>query len=289
MSSVSTDQLFDDYLSRLRNAAGGLAPEQRQELVDEISEHLAAARAAGEADTEAGARNVLERLGTPESIVGAANPAGRPGGLVEERPSLWREGMAAFFLTIGSAIPVVGWIVGVVFLWLSKRIPLGLKIAATLIVPLGPFVLGGIVLSKSGANCAVPVSSSMFFSSAASCPRPWPAAVTGALLVLIYVTPFLLAILYLQVARKVAAQEPGRWVPAPVRKWGPVEVIAVVAFTAGWLIAPFACVFVGVVCTWVSKSWTQVEKRRATMLAALTFLPIVLFFLLIVPVRIGGF
>ena len=81
----STEALVDDYLRRLERAAYALPPERRAELVLEIRGHIAEARdsAAGPTD-EAWTRTLLDRLGTPEEIVAAAeqisDPTPRPPG-----------------------------------------------------------------------------------------------------------------------------------------------------------------------------------------------------------------
>jgi hypothetical protein len=77
--SRDDDQLVADYLQRLRAAAGALPADRRDELVDEISAHIAEARATGPVHAEASptyVRNVLERLGDPDDIVNAAAESG---------------------------------------------------------------------------------------------------------------------------------------------------------------------------------------------------------------------
>src|SRR4051794_21171982 len=68
-----TDALVEDYLRRLERAAYALPPERRAELLLEIRGHISEARdtAAAPAD-EAWTRTLLDRLGTPEEIVAAA-------------------------------------------------------------------------------------------------------------------------------------------------------------------------------------------------------------------------
>ena len=68
MVTMNSDRLIDDYLRQVQVAAGGIASDQRVELVSEVREHIASALgAAGESD-EVTVRNVLERLGPPEEI-----------------------------------------------------------------------------------------------------------------------------------------------------------------------------------------------------------------------------
>lgn len=165
MTTGTGEQLVSDYLERLRSAATVLPVERRAELVEEIGEHLASARAAGELGDEAAARTLLDRLGAPEEIVAAARddvPAGHTGGsgpppwgppraggwaappappptLVP--PSTTLETFAVLMLTVGSLIPVVGWLVGVALLWTSRRWRPWEKALGTLVVPGGPGIL----------------------------------------------------------------------------------------------------------------------------------------------------
>ncbi|HKT03160.1 MAG TPA: hypothetical protein VJT31_26830, partial [Rugosimonospora sp.] len=59
------------------------------------------------------------------------------------QPSTARETAAVAFLTLGSCIPVAGWVVGVILLWTSPRWRIGEKLLGTLVVPGGP---GGVAL-----------------------------------------------------------------------------------------------------------------------------------------------
>jgi len=77
--STTDDQLVDDYLRRLRAAAGSLPADRLDELVGDIQAHIAEARAAGPSGGSGGGvhvRNVLERLGQPEDIALAAAQPG---------------------------------------------------------------------------------------------------------------------------------------------------------------------------------------------------------------------
>ena len=75
MTTMQTDRLVDDYLSRLEAAAAHPQRSRRAELIAEIREHIEAALREEDAAGEVAVRNVLERLGPPEEIVEAAEPA----------------------------------------------------------------------------------------------------------------------------------------------------------------------------------------------------------------------
>jgi uncharacterized membrane protein len=72
--TVHADPLVDDYLRRLDAAASALPAHQREELVSEIRDHLREALSQTPAGDKTAVRNVLERLGSPEEIVAAAEP-----------------------------------------------------------------------------------------------------------------------------------------------------------------------------------------------------------------------
>lgn len=140
MSTV--DPLVEDYLRRLDRAASGLPPDRRSDLLDEIGEHIAAARASDAGDDEAAVRTVLDRLGEPEEIVAAAHeqtPIGW-GSPVPQPRGTGHELAAVLLLTVGSLVPVVGWLVGAVLLWTSSLWRRREKLLGTLVVPLGPAV-----------------------------------------------------------------------------------------------------------------------------------------------------
>jgi hypothetical protein len=81
----SDDHLVGEYLRRLQAAASGLPADRRRDLIEEITTHIADARAADPAQP-GGVRTILDQLGDPEEIVRAAGAtpppgSGRAGGL----------------------------------------------------------------------------------------------------------------------------------------------------------------------------------------------------------------
>lgn len=147
MPDTRRSPLVDDYLRRLELAARRLAPDQRAELVDGISEHLDSALEAVDPDDEASTRVALDRLGTPDEIVAAAaegdSPAGRRGWSNQtsagpDRPSVGaKEIVTVILLALGGFLFVVGWFVGVAMLWASDRWSTRDKIVGTLVWPGG--------------------------------------------------------------------------------------------------------------------------------------------------------
>lgn len=123
--------LAERYLKELRRCARDLPRDRRDELFQDIEAHLAETAAAG--STEAEVRTALDRLGTPGAIVSAeagAEPLPGHRGALE-----W--GAIVLLLIGGVVIPVVGWLVGAVLLWVSRAWTLRDKIVGTLILPGG--------------------------------------------------------------------------------------------------------------------------------------------------------
>jgi uncharacterized membrane protein len=164
----TADQLVDDYLKRLKRELAGVPRERRNELVQEISEHIAEARAGLEAESEAEIRTLLDRLGDPAEIAGEARA--RFG--VQPRQKNWHDIAALIFLLVGGLIlPVIGWFIGVVLLWTSSAWTTGEKLIGTLLVPGGlalPLFLG--VIAVSGGSCSGEVGGGLECSPDTSTP-----------------------------------------------------------------------------------------------------------------------
>jgi hypothetical protein len=84
-------------------------------------------------------RAELDRLGPPEEIVRAEEPDAAPAAAPQPR-GIVHEALAAVFLTVGSFVPVVGWLLGAVLLWTSKVWTVREKVVGTLLIPGGPAV-----------------------------------------------------------------------------------------------------------------------------------------------------
>lgn len=143
---TTADRLVDDYLKRLNRELSGLPRARRRELAEEIAGHISEARAELAAETEVEIRNLLERLGDPVEI--AAEERGRSG--VQRRRGRWIEILALILLPIGGVLlPVLGWFVGVVLLWVSDAWTTREKLVGTLVIPGGlatPLFLGSLAL-----------------------------------------------------------------------------------------------------------------------------------------------
>ena len=171
--STDDDQLVEDYLAQLRAEALVLPDDRREELVEEITAHIAEARQSD--GSPMAVRNILDRLGDPADIVRAAadTPPGSPAwsgasGTVAGQPVAAAtqpsrigalEIAAVLFLLLGGiVIPFLGWAIGVVLLWLSPRWTTRDKLLGTLVWPGG--LLTPALLLVAGAAAGLLATSS---------------------------------------------------------------------------------------------------------------------------------
>jgi len=102
------DVLCAEYMSRLDAALNDRSVRQRQQILEQITEHLNEARGELAVQSEAAVRSILERLGRPEDIAAAA--AGGDG--TGPPPS-------AQWFTRGKGIPVLALVVVLVAMGLT--------------------------------------------------------------------------------------------------------------------------------------------------------------------------
>jgi hypothetical protein len=158
--------LVRDYLVRLEDVAQPLPAARRTELTREVHEHIDAALAEAGHQDEVTIRNILERLGRPEEIVAAeagwdaAQPgwAGSPSGGTSTARSRWGaiEIIALLLLTLGGLlIPIIGPLIGLIFVWISAEWTRRQKVIATAIVLIlmAPPILGLFAL-RGGSGTA---------------------------------------------------------------------------------------------------------------------------------------
>jgi hypothetical protein len=140
MITMETDRLVDDYLGRLDTAAAHLPRARRAELVAEIREHIEAALGQESDSGEVAVRNVLERLGSPEEIVDAAEPTSAAAARVGKLD------IAALVVLV---VPFVGWLFGSALVvasaaWTRREKIIGVALALTpVLLPLLGLVADG--------------------------------------------------------------------------------------------------------------------------------------------------
>jgi HAAS len=134
------DKLVERYLKHLDVELDDLPRDRRREIVDEIAGHITEARAGLEFETEADVRNILEGLGDPADIAVDARERFevRPQAPVPSYKPGWIEIGALVLLLIGGiVIPIFGWLIGAVLLWVSNAWNIRDKIIGTIFVPGG--------------------------------------------------------------------------------------------------------------------------------------------------------
>lgn len=149
----NADKLVAKYLKELDSELRGLPRARRRELTQEISEHIAEARAVLEPDDEADVREILERLGPPAEIAAAERPP-------ERARAGWTEIVALILLPIGGIIvPIVGWVVGAVLLWVSDAWGTKDKLIGTLLFPGGLLIPAALLfMAGESSGCGSVVS-----------------------------------------------------------------------------------------------------------------------------------
>lgn len=157
--STTPDKLVERYLKHLEVELDDLPRDRRREIVDEIAGHIAEARAGLEHGTEADVRNILEGLGDPADIAEDARERFEVEPPAPARPYKpgWIEIGALVMLLVGGLIvPIAGWFIGVVLLWVSSAWNVRDKVIGTLFVPgglgLSIFVLLGAATLGGGSS-----------------------------------------------------------------------------------------------------------------------------------------
>jgi len=135
VSAPHGDRIVAGYLAQLELELGGLPGARRQEILDEIREHIEEARGRIPNESDSDVLNVLDRLGEPAEVASAARPdsaASLP--MSVAHGSIWTSG----WLDIAAAVltPVV-WPVGVILLWMSSAWSVRDKLIGTLVPPGG--------------------------------------------------------------------------------------------------------------------------------------------------------
>jgi hypothetical protein len=175
--TTEADALILRYLQELESELHDLPANRRQELLDEVGEHIAAARATLDPETEAGVRTMLERLGDPADIAAEARERFGPPAAPARPSTPWLEVIAIVMLVI----PFLGWVVGVVLVWLSRLWSTRDKLIGT---------LGGLSWVLAGLGT---ISMSAGGSTAVGSGPPGPTEL-GLLEVILFVIPFVLPI-----------------------------------------------------------------------------------------------
>jgi hypothetical protein len=148
VSTTSPDPLIESYLKQLRMSARPLPRAPRDELVEQIREHLREALPPGHSQAEA--RRAIEKLGDPDTIV--AEEFDRLG--LETARAGKLEWAVVFLLPFGSfVLPLIGWILGIILLWASRVWSTREKLVGTLVPPGGLSAILWLALIGTGTTC----------------------------------------------------------------------------------------------------------------------------------------
>jgi hypothetical protein len=138
MTAPRAEQIVAGYLARLEAALAPVPEARREELLEEVREHISEARAALTDETDADLLNILDRLGDPADVAAAEIGRAEPAPVTGRRTSRALE-------TATLVLLVLFWPVGVVLLWMSDAWTTRDKLVGTLVPPggyLGIFILG---------------------------------------------------------------------------------------------------------------------------------------------------
>jgi len=162
--STTPDKLVERYLKHLEVELDDVPRDRRREIVDEIAGHIAEARAGLEHETEADVRNILDGLGDPAEIAEDARErfdVRPPVPTAAYKPGWMEIGALIMLLVGGVVIPIVGWLVGVILLWLSNAWNVRDKLIGTIFVPGGLglsillFFMTATLESGGGSTCQI--------------------------------------------------------------------------------------------------------------------------------------
>ena len=197
MTAPRAEQIVGGYLARLEAALAPVPEARRQELLEDVREHIAEARMALPDESDADLLNILDRLGDPADM--AAAEIGREEPAPVSRPKSRGLEIAAIVLLL------LFWPVGVVLLWISDAWSTRDKLIGTLVPPggyLGVFVLGPVFALGTFTTVCRTVTDAAGHVVSSSCPSG--AAQTGidigaALLLVFYLLGPILSAVYLAV------------------------------------------------------------------------------------------
>lgn len=132
MTDATAHPVIRRYLDELETALRDLPKERRHEIVRDIEEHIEAATAGS--SNEADLRNALEQVGDPEAIAAEARERF---GISHQRGGALEAAAIVLLLIGGLVVPGLGWLVGVVLLWISSVWSVRDKTIGTLVLPGG--------------------------------------------------------------------------------------------------------------------------------------------------------
>jgi uncharacterized membrane protein len=203
--TVASNPLIQNYLDRLERALRGATEDRRREILQEINDHIHESLAEQNSISDSEILSVLERLGSPEEIAAEAR---EPLAKSTSRPRIGALEVIAIVLLLlgGFFLPILGWVVGVVLLWVSNVWTLRDKIIGTLFVPGGLLLPVYLVFFSFSESCATTFSNGRTISSTCSEPGALQNVLGAMLLVVVVVAPIVTSVYLIRRARSVLSQ-----------------------------------------------------------------------------------
>jgi len=236
------------YLAKLERAVRELPQPVAGDIVAGIREELSGL------DADA-ARERIAVLGDPDAIAAAARdelpPATTPAVGGDAR---WYTVVTVLLIGIGGfVVPVVGWVVGIGFLWNSRTWTRRDKVVGTLIVPVTAAVVFGVLAVTGRAFVAPGIANRLV-------PSVFGFGHSG--LVLTVVLASVASAVYLLVrARRLS----GVATPARDGDAGWYTALVLVLLLIGGIVVPYVGWIAGVVLLWGSRTWRTVDKIIGTV------------------------
>lgn len=145
---ATADQIVEEYLNDLKAALRSVSPSMRKEFLAEIEQHIIEGRTTLEPSDEAGLRNLLERIGSPDALARELHVTETPSkASTMDRATPW-------LLMFGGFAFGFGWLIGLYGLWTSSTWRIWDKLLGTLVWPgglLGTFYF--FLMSSSSEAC----------------------------------------------------------------------------------------------------------------------------------------
>jgi hypothetical protein len=186
VTAPNAEHMVNGYLVRLESELADVPAARRNEILDEMRNHIAEQRGQLVDETDADVLNLLDRLGEPALVAAAAHP---------DQIEAWPRGGRLPVKEILAVIltPIV-WPVGILLVWLSNRWSKREKVLATVVWPGGVwtfFVLANLI--PGGQTCYGTVQSGRPVITSCSPPQLLTFGL-NALLIVVTLLPIAVAI-----------------------------------------------------------------------------------------------
>jgi hypothetical protein len=138
------ETLIDEYLAAVDRSLHFASRGRREQIIDDLRNHIRDSREGGSSENGDTVRAVLERIGNPEAIADAERVGTAARTSSADRWVPW-------LLLLGGLAALVGWIVGVILLWRSTVWRTRDKVIGTFLLP-GGLLPAAISLGLSGGG-----------------------------------------------------------------------------------------------------------------------------------------